>query len=198
MAIQPARHPDLEPATEPSFEVPEAVQPSGIGRSSLRGFLWTTLAWTGNRIAVLGLTLVLARLLTPEDFGIVTAALTLIAILDAALDLGVGAAVIAEQQVGLSRRIRTAFTLSLVIAAAIAAVGALASPLIADPVPRPVGRLRVRADLPLSACSAGPGRSTTPCSNVTSGSGLVRWSTLLAPSQESPCRSRWPSQSAER
>ena len=131
MAIQPARHPDLEPATEPSFEVPEAVQPSGIGRSSLRGFLWTTLAWTGNRIAVLGLTLVLARLLTPEDFGIVTAALTLIAILDAALDLGVGAAVIAEQQVGLSRRIRTAFTLSLVIAAAIAAVGALASPLIA-------------------------------------------------------------------
>ena len=80
--------------------------------------MWTTLAWTGNRLAILGLTLVLARLLTPEDFGVVTAALTIIAILDAALDLGVGAAVIAEQESGVTRRTRTAFTLNLVIAAA--------------------------------------------------------------------------------
>ena len=56
------------------------------------GFLWTTLAWGGNRVVIFVLTLVLARLLTPADFGLVTAALTLIAMLDAALDLGVGAA----------------------------------------------------------------------------------------------------------
>ena len=82
--------------------MPCRPRPSGIGRRSARGFLWGTLAWTGNRLAILGLTLLLARLLTPEDFGIVTAALTLIAILDAALDLGVGAAVIAEQETGVS------------------------------------------------------------------------------------------------
>jgi hypothetical protein len=92
-AIQPSRHPDLEPATEPSAPATdEAAKSQGIGRQSAHGFLWGTLAWTGNRLAILGLTLLLARLLAPEDFGVVTAALTVIAILDAALDLGVGAA----------------------------------------------------------------------------------------------------------
>ena len=102
-----------------------------MGRRSARGFLWGTLAWGSNRLVILGLTLVLARLLTPADFGVVTAALTVIAILDAALDLGVGAAVIADQETGVSRRTRTAFSLNLAISALVAAVGALCAPLIA-------------------------------------------------------------------
>jgi lipopolysaccharide exporter len=97
----------------------------------VRGFLWTTLAWGCNRLAILGLTLLLARLLTPEDFGVVTAALTVIAMLDAALDLGVGAAVISDQESGISHRIRTAFTVNLAIAVLVAVAGALCSPLIA-------------------------------------------------------------------
>ena len=93
--------------------------------------MWTTLAWGCNRLAILGLTLLLARLLTPEDFGVVTAALTVIAMLDAALDLGVGAAVISDQESGITHRIRTAFTVNLAIAVLIAIAGALCSPLIA-------------------------------------------------------------------
>jgi lipopolysaccharide exporter len=93
--------------------------------------LWTTLAWGCNRLAILGLTLLLARLLTPEDFGVVTAALTVIAMLDAALDLGVGAAVISDQESGITHRIRTASTVSLAIAVLIAIAGALSSSLIA-------------------------------------------------------------------
>lgn len=104
---------------------------SAVGRSSVRGFLWTTLAWGTNRIVILGLTLVLARLLVPADFGLVTAALTVVAMLDAALDLGVGAAVVAEQQHGVTDRVRAAFTLNVVLSALIAAAGAAASPLIA-------------------------------------------------------------------
>jgi lipopolysaccharide exporter len=129
--IQPARHPDLEPTAEPPAEVALQAESASIGRSSVRGFLWTTLAWGCNRLAILALTLLLARLLTPQDFGVVTAALTVIVMLDAALDLGLGAAVISDQESGISHRIRTAFTLNLAIAVLIAIAGAVSSPWIA-------------------------------------------------------------------
>lgn len=97
----------------------------------MSGFLWTTLAWGSNRLVLLGLTLVLARLLTPEDFGLVTAALTIITMFDAALDLGVGASVVANQERGITHRVRTAFTLNLGLSAGLAAIGVALSPLIA-------------------------------------------------------------------
>lgn len=131
-AIHPARHPDLEPASEPAVE--EAREEPGkatAGSSSARGFVWTTLAWGVNRVAILGLTLILARLLTPEDFGLVTAALTIIAMLDAALDLGVGASVVADQERGTTARTRAAFTVNLGLSALVAGLGAAASPLLA-------------------------------------------------------------------
>ena len=108
-----------------------APEIDGFGRRSARGFLWGTVAWTGNRVAILGLTLLLARLLAPEDFGVVTAALTVIAILDAALDLGVGAAVIAEQESGITRRTRTAFSVTLAIAGLVCVLGIAGAPLMA-------------------------------------------------------------------
>ena len=121
---------DVLPAhTDDSPDPP--IPPASVGRRSVRGFLWTMLAWGCNRLAILALTLLLARLLAPHDFGVVTAALTVIAMLDAALDLGVGAAVIADQEQGISARARTAFTVNLGVAVLIAAVGAACSPLIA-------------------------------------------------------------------
>ena len=134
--IHPARHPDFEPTVEPPvdetlIDAAMAGEPGPRGSSAVGGFLWTTLAWGGNRVVIFVLTLVLARLLTPEDFGLVTAALTLIAMLDAALDLGVGAAVVADQERGISRRTRTAGTLNLIMSAVVAGVGIAASPLIA-------------------------------------------------------------------
>lgn len=108
-----------------------AATADGIDRSTAAGFGWTALAWGSNRVVVLGLTLVLARLLEPQDFGLITAALTVIAILDAALDLGVGAAVVAAQESGISARTRTAFTLNVAISAAVAAAGMACSPLLA-------------------------------------------------------------------
>lgn len=98
----------------------------------MRGFLWTSLAWGSNRLVILGLTLVLARLLAPKDFGLVTAALTVIAVLDAALDLGVGAAVVASQEKDISEKTRIAFTLNVAISTVVAALGVVFSPLIAS------------------------------------------------------------------
>ncbi|SHN44204.1 polysaccharide transporter, PST family [Cryptosporangium aurantiacum] len=106
------------------------VQPSLAGAAT-RGFLWTTLAWGGNRLVVLALTALLARLLVPEDFGLVTAGLTIITFFDAALDLGVGYALVYEQERGINARVRLAAGLNLVLSAAICAIGVAASPFIA-------------------------------------------------------------------
>ncbi len=110
---------------------PAPTSSTALARSTLGGFVWTAAAWGSNRLVVLGLTLVLARLLLPADFGLVTAALTIIAVLDAALDLGVGAAVVARQEQGITAMTRRAFTLNLAISGVVAAVGMACSPLVA-------------------------------------------------------------------
>lgn len=114
-----------------SLGMGEADGFSDLRQQSVRGFAWTLIGWAGNRIVVLVLTLMLARLLVPEDFGLVTAALTVIAFLDAALDLGLGAAVVYDQDRGIGRRVRTAFTLNIALSVTISLVGAACSPLIA-------------------------------------------------------------------
>lgn len=120
--------PDVDPLTKRNV----SSTSGDLARQSVHGFLWTTLAWGSNRLVILGLTLLLARLLTPEDFGVVTAAVTIIAMLDAALDLGVGAAVVAGQEKGVSRKTRTAMTLNIAISVIVCAAGVAASPWIAE------------------------------------------------------------------
>ncbi len=127
-ALDPSTALDSSTALESSAAVDSST---ALARSSVGGFLWTTLAWGSNRIVILGLTLLLARLLTPEDFGVVTAAVTIIAMLDAALDLGVGAAVVARQEQGITPATRIAMTLNLGISAIICVAGIVASPWIA-------------------------------------------------------------------
>lgn len=96
-----------------------------------RAFAWTALGWGGNKVLILLLTLILARLLTPADFGLVTAGLTVIAILDAALDLGLGAALVFDQERGVTRRVRVASGLNIAVCATVCALGAAVSPLTA-------------------------------------------------------------------
>jgi lipopolysaccharide exporter len=123
---------DIAPDADPAAQTPPAESSTALARRSIGGFLWTTLAWGSNRIVILGLTLLLARLLTPEDFGVVTAAVTIIAMLDAALDLGVGAAVVARQEHGITPATRMAMTLNLGISAGVCVAGIAASPWIAE------------------------------------------------------------------
>jgi lipopolysaccharide exporter len=80
---------------------------------------------------VFAMTLVLARLLTPTDFGVVAAGMVLLAFLEMGLDLGVAAALVYEQEEGITARVQTAFTLNTIMAAALTAVGVAAAPLVA-------------------------------------------------------------------
>jgi PST family polysaccharide transporter len=94
-------------------------------------FLWSAASLLGGKLMLLGTTLVLARLLTPADFGLVAAGLSITSFLELALDLGVGAAIVHDQETGLSHRVRIAFTLNLAIATALTGLGVLAAPLVA-------------------------------------------------------------------
>jgi PST family polysaccharide transporter len=111
---------------------PLGADGTGLRRGAVRGFLVSALAFAGNRILVFASTLVLARLLVPEDFGIVAAGMTLILYLEIGLDLGVGAALVYEQETGISERAQTAFTLSVLTSLLFTAVGWWSAPAIAS------------------------------------------------------------------
>jgi PST family polysaccharide transporter len=131
----------MEAAEQAGIPVP----PTGMARSAVRSLLWGALSFGSSRLIVFLVTLALARLLAPADFGVVAAGLTLIQLLEIALDLGLGASVVYEQEEGITHRVRTAFTLNLVIAVLLAGVAIAAAPLIASffHVPQAAGLLRV-------------------------------------------------------
>lgn len=100
-----------------------ADPPLGLRRRALRSILWSGLSFGGNRLVVFAGTLALARLLTPTEFGVVTAAMTLVLLCEIGLDLGVGASVIYDQERGTTGRVQTAFSVTLLVSGLLVAVG---------------------------------------------------------------------------
>lgn len=108
---------------------------SGLARDVSRGLAWSTVSNLVFRVSSLALGIVLARLLTPEQFGIYAVALTVQSILMTIADLGLAADLIRRED---PRRIApTVATLGLVvgllltagmIVTAPAVAGALGSP----------------------------------------------------------------------
>lgn len=105
--------------------------PGELTRRTVRAFLWAVASFGGQRLITFVGTLVLARILVPADFGLVAAGMALLAYFEMALDLGVGSAVIQEQEEGITRRVETAFTLNVALGAVLTAAGALSAPLVA-------------------------------------------------------------------
>ncbi|MCH9667991.1 MAG: lipopolysaccharide biosynthesis protein [Actinomycetia bacterium] len=110
----------------------ESADANSLTRRSVRGFLWAVFSFGGGKLIVFGSTLVLARLLTPEAFGVIAAGLAFIAYLQVLLDLGVGATVIYEQEEGVGRRVQVAWTLNVVLAVVLGIAGVLLAPTLAS------------------------------------------------------------------
>jgi PST family polysaccharide transporter len=83
----------------------------GIGTRTLRGMFWAYGSYVGGRALVLVSTAILARLLGPEEFGLVAFALAVTAMLDVFADLGVSQALIVTRD--LRDKAHTAWTLSV-------------------------------------------------------------------------------------
>ena len=102
-----------------------------VGRKAVKSLVWSGLSFGFTRVVVFITTLLLARLLVPEDFGVVAAALAVIAYLEIMLDLGLGAALIYDQEKGVTPRLHTAFTLNIGLCVMIAIAGWFSAPWLA-------------------------------------------------------------------
>jgi PST family polysaccharide transporter len=152
---QPA--PDATPAPPPATVAPDPLAPAddvpvapaggGWGGAVRRGVVWSVAAFASSKALSLVSILVLARLLAPNEFGVVAAVAVYIAVIELGSDLGMKPTIVFEQEQGVSERVQTAFTMNLVSAAALTAVGVLAAPLVAGffGVPGEAGLFRLGA-----------------------------------------------------
>jgi PST family polysaccharide transporter len=108
-----------------------APPPPDLASSVRTSALWSIVAMIVARLLGFASLLVLARLLVPADFGVVAAILVLLGFIELAGDAGMKASVVYEQEHGISRRVQTAFTVSLLASIVLAAAGVLLAPLIA-------------------------------------------------------------------
>jgi O-antigen/teichoic acid export membrane protein/peptidoglycan/xylan/chitin deacetylase (PgdA/CDA1 family) len=120
--------PEPEPPAAGDTQAPASV---GWGGAVRRGIVWSVAGFATSKALSFVSILVLARLLTPDQFGVVAAVAAFITLIELGSDLGMKPAVIYEQEAGISARVQTAFTMNLAAAVALAALGVLAAPLIA-------------------------------------------------------------------
>src|SRR3989304_8302445 len=64
-----------------------------------KGILWSGVSRTANILVQISTTIILARILTPEDFGVVAIALVFIALASILTDMGLGSAIIQKKDI---------------------------------------------------------------------------------------------------
>jgi PST family polysaccharide transporter len=93
---------------------------------------WAYGSYVGGRLLVLLATAILARLLTPSEFGLVAFALTVTAFLDIVSDLGVSQTLIVLSDEDAKKKANTAWTLGVLLGGLLALLTAALSPVAAN------------------------------------------------------------------
>jgi len=123
-----------------------------VARATIHGTLWMYASFYSGRLVIFVSTIVLARLLTQEDYGVAGYALVFIAFLDVIGDLGIGAALIYHRDD--PEATHTGFWLNLGTGLGLFVLTWLAAPLVGEFYhdPRAVGVTRaLAASFPISA-----------------------------------------------
>lgn len=132
----------------------QAQSANSFGKTALRGSFWTYAAFFSGRLLTFITTIILARILGKEDFGIAAYALVVINFLDVLNEFGVGPALIYHRN--LPRSADTAFWISIVTSTSLFIFTWFAAPLVGVffDDPRAVDVTRALAlTFPLSAIS---------------------------------------------
>jgi len=103
--------------------------PGDLARTGVRGAAWQGLAFVAGKMIVLITTIVLARLLSPTEYGLVALALVLMAYAETVADAGVAQALVYLPRTGVVAR--SALFLSVLLGAVLATAAFLAAPWIA-------------------------------------------------------------------
>ena len=98
---------------------------TNLAHVAVRGTTWTYVAFYSGKLIVFLSTVVLARLLTKDDFGVVGYAVTIISFLDVMKELGIGSALIYHKDEGVAS---TAFWLNLAVSTGLCAIVWIAAP----------------------------------------------------------------------
>ncbi|MCP4435646.1 MAG: oligosaccharide flippase family protein [Actinomycetia bacterium] len=102
-----------------------------LGTTATRGFLWANVGLLSRFGAALVLASLLVRQLSDGDYAAMVALTVVMLYADTALDLGMGAALVYEQEEGQTRRVDVAFSANVAFSLVLAALAVLAAPLIA-------------------------------------------------------------------
>ncbi|GAP14503.1 membrane protein [Longilinea arvoryzae] len=100
-----------------------------LAKSTLKGTLWNYTSFAVSKGLTFISTLILARILVPDDFGLLSMGLIAINYLDALNEMGVGSALI-YQQGDLEKKSNIAFTISLSVNALLTLLAFLSAPAI--------------------------------------------------------------------
>jgi PST family polysaccharide transporter len=121
------------PGAQPPPRDPEPDAPTeSVGTAASRGFLWANVGVFTRYASALVLAAVLARVLTPTEYAVMVTLMVVTYYFDNALDMGMGAALVYEQETGITRRVQVAFTATLGVTSVLAAVALLGAPVIAN------------------------------------------------------------------
>ena len=101
-----------------------------FGRSTTRGALWNAFAYGASKLALLPTTVILARLLSPQEFGLVALGLLVLTYLDVLRQFGISSALIQWPDDD-DLMATVAFWLSLISGVVIAAAAMVLAPLVA-------------------------------------------------------------------
>ena len=101
-----------------------------LGTTASRGFLWANVGIFTRYVLAIVLAAVLARVLPTADYAVMVTLLLLVFYFDNALDLGMGAALVYEQEEGLSRRVQVAFSANVVLGVVLGLLALAIAPVI--------------------------------------------------------------------
>ncbi len=102
-----------------------------LGTRTLRGMIWAYSSYIGGRMMTLVATAILARLLTPNEFGLVALAIAFMLLLETLSDLGVSQALVVVSEDEELEYAETVFVWSIGIGVTFSAITAALSPLVA-------------------------------------------------------------------
>jgi PST family polysaccharide transporter len=102
----------------------------GLTQRTLRGIGWSSLGTLAQVVANLAVTVLLARLLSPEDFGVVAVGMVVISFCQVFTRLGVGPSIIQRAELG-PAHVDTGVGLSLALSAGMWALVTLGAPVLA-------------------------------------------------------------------
>lgn len=101
-----------------------------LGTTASRGFLWANVGIFTRYATALVLAAVLARVLPATDYAVMVTLMLVTFYFDNALDLGMGAALVYEQEEGVTHRVQVAFTANVGLGLVLALVALGAAPLV--------------------------------------------------------------------